>query len=167
MEELGAVEELLVRGERIVIPEEPWSRQYADHWGPTQDGLHIQAVIDDPTRHPEAAVVKGTSADDYIWTSTEILSRPRTGGNFELDQDDFQLYQDGIKTETKATGGNETGCRTGSDFEGGQDDSQLYQDGDKNNRTGGDFELYQDGSQRYQDEITTDLKFGQDEFQLH
>ena len=25
-------------------PEEPWSRVFADHWGPTQDGLHILVV---------------------------------------------------------------------------------------------------------------------------
>ena len=118
-EELGVVEELLSRGERIVIPEEPWSRRYADHWGPTQDGLHIQVVLNGPTRKPEAAVNKGTRADDDIWTSAEIFSRPRTGGNFELDQDDFQLYQDGIKTKTKATGWNETDGRTGGDFGGG------------------------------------------------
>ena len=148
-EELGVVEELLGRGERIVIPEEPWSRQYADHRGPTQDGLHIQGGNDD------------------IRAYAEILSRPRTGGDFELDQDDFQPYQDGIKTKTKATGGNETDGRTGGDFEGGQGNSQLYQDGDKNNRTGGDFELYQDGFQCYQDKITTDLEGGQDDFQLH
>ena len=74
---------------------------------------HIQVVIDGPTRYPEAAVVKGTSADNNIRTSAKIFSRPRTSGDFELDQDDFQLYQGGIKTEIMATGGNETDTRTG------------------------------------------------------
>ena len=40
--------------------EEPWSRLYADHWGPTQDGLHILIVIDGLTRYPEVVVVKST-----------------------------------------------------------------------------------------------------------
>ena len=119
------MEELLGRGERIVIPEVPLSWQYKYHRGPTQDGLHIQVVIDGPTRYPEAAVFKGNSADDAIRAYAEILSRPRTAGDLELDQDNFQPYQDGIKTETKATGGNETDSRTGGDFKGGQDDSQL------------------------------------------
>ena len=47
-------------------PEEPWSRLYADHWGPTQDGHCILVVIDGLTRYPEVAVVKGTSAEDNI-----------------------------------------------------------------------------------------------------
>ena len=33
-------------------PEEPWASLYADHWGPTQDGLHILVVIDGLTRYP-------------------------------------------------------------------------------------------------------------------
>ena len=33
-------------------PEELWSRLYADHWGPTHDGLHILVVIDGLTRYP-------------------------------------------------------------------------------------------------------------------
>ena len=48
------------------VLEEPWSRLYADHWGPTQDGHHILVVIDSLTRYPEVAVVKGTSAEDNI-----------------------------------------------------------------------------------------------------
>ena len=41
-------------------PEEPWSSLYADHWGPTQDGLHLLVVIDGLTRYPEVAIAKGT-----------------------------------------------------------------------------------------------------------
>jgi hypothetical protein len=48
------------------VLEEPWSRLYADHWGPTKDGHHILVVIDGLTRYPEVAVVKGTSAEDNI-----------------------------------------------------------------------------------------------------
>ena len=73
-----------------------------------------------------------------------------------MGQDDFQLYQDRIKTETKATGGNETDARTGGDFKFSQDDFQMHQDGNKTKRTGEDFELYQDNFQLYQD--------GQDRF---
>ena len=47
-------------------PEELWSRLYADHWGPTQDGHHILVIMDGLTRYPEVAVVKGTSAKDTI-----------------------------------------------------------------------------------------------------
>ena len=57
------------------VPEEPWSRLYADHWGPTKDGLHILLVIDGLTRYPEVAIVKSTSADDNIQAFTEIFSR--------------------------------------------------------------------------------------------
>ena len=34
-------------------PEEPWSRLYADHWGPTQDGHHILVIVDGLTRYPD------------------------------------------------------------------------------------------------------------------
>ena len=43
-------------------------------------------------------------------------------------QDDFQLYQDKIKTETKATGRIETNGRTGGNFKFGQDTFRLNQD---------------------------------------
>ena len=56
-------------------PEEPWSRLYADHWGPTQDGHCILVVIDGLTRYPEVAVVKGTSAEDNIQAFSEVFSR--------------------------------------------------------------------------------------------
>ena len=56
-------------------PEEPWSSLYADHWVPTQDGLHILVVIDGLTKYPEVAVVKGTGADDNIWAFSDIFSR--------------------------------------------------------------------------------------------
>ena len=47
-------------------PEEPRSYLYADHWGPTQDGLHNLVVIDDRTRYHEEAIVKGKGADGNI-----------------------------------------------------------------------------------------------------
>ena len=56
-------------------PDEPWSWLYADHWGPTQDGLHILVVIDSLTRYPEVVVVKGTSTDDNFQAFTEIFRR--------------------------------------------------------------------------------------------
>ena len=37
--------------------EEPGPNLYADHRGPTQDGLHITDVINGLTRHPEEAIV--------------------------------------------------------------------------------------------------------------
>ena len=55
--------------------EEPWSSLYADHWGPTQDGLHLLVVIDALTRYPEVAIVKGTGADDNIQAFSDIFSR--------------------------------------------------------------------------------------------
>ena len=54
------------------VLEEPLSRQYTDHWGPTQDGQHIRAVINGLTRYPKVVVVKGTSADNNIKAFSEI-----------------------------------------------------------------------------------------------
>ena len=56
-------------------PEEPWSRLYTDHWGPTQDSNHILVIIDGLTRYPEVLVVKGTSAEDNIQAFSEVFSR--------------------------------------------------------------------------------------------
>ena len=56
-------------------PEQQWSRLYADHWGPTQDGWHILVVFDGLTRYPKVVVVKSTSADDNIKAFAEIFSR--------------------------------------------------------------------------------------------
>ena len=56
-------------------PEEPWSRLYADHWGPTRDGKHILVIIDGLTRYPEAIVVRGTSAEANIHAFAEVFSR--------------------------------------------------------------------------------------------
>ena len=55
--------------------EEPWSRLYADHWGPTQDGHNILVIVDGLTRYPKMAVVKGTSAEDNIQAFSEVFSR--------------------------------------------------------------------------------------------
>ena len=56
-------------------PEELWSRLYADHWGPTQDGHHILVIIDGLTRYPKVSVVKGMSAEDNIQAFSEVFSR--------------------------------------------------------------------------------------------
>ena len=56
-------------------PEELWSRLYADHWGPTQDGHHILVIIDGLTRYPEVSVVKGMGAEDNIQAFSEVFSR--------------------------------------------------------------------------------------------
>ena len=55
-------------------PEEARSSLYADHWGPTRDGLHILVVIDGLTRYPKVAIIKGTSADDNIQAFAENFS---------------------------------------------------------------------------------------------
>ena len=39
---------------------------YADHWGPTQDGLRIQVIIDGLTRYPEEGIIRGAGADGNI-----------------------------------------------------------------------------------------------------
>ena len=57
-------------------PEEPWSRLYADYWGPTQDGQHILVIIDGLTRYPEVMVVRSTSVEDNIHAFSEVFSRP-------------------------------------------------------------------------------------------
>ena len=59
----------------LKAPEEPWSRLYTDHWGPTQDSNHILVIIDSLTRYPEVLVVKGTSAEDNIQAVSEVFSR--------------------------------------------------------------------------------------------
>ena len=56
-------------------PEEPWSRLYLDHWGPTQDGHHILVIVDGLTRYPEVAMVRGTSAEDNIQAFSDVFSR--------------------------------------------------------------------------------------------
>ena len=56
-------------------PEEPWSRLYADHWGPTKDGHHILDIVDGLARYPEVAVVKGTSAEHNIQGFFKVFSR--------------------------------------------------------------------------------------------
>ena len=56
-------------------PEEPWSRMYTDHWGPTQDRHHSLVDNDDHTRHTEEAEVKGTRAEDDIQAFPEVFSR--------------------------------------------------------------------------------------------
>ena len=56
-------------------PEEPWSRLYAHHWGPKQDGYHILVIIDGLTRYPEVSVVKNTSAKNTIQAFSKVLSR--------------------------------------------------------------------------------------------
>ena len=56
-------------------PVQPWQNLAADHWGPTGDGMHILVVIDETTKYPEVAVVKGTSAEANIEAFDNIFAR--------------------------------------------------------------------------------------------
>ena len=58
-----------------IPPAKPWENLAADHWGPTGDGLHLLAVIDETTKYPEVAIVKGTSAEANIEAFDNIFSR--------------------------------------------------------------------------------------------
>ena len=58
-----------------MLPKEPWSTLYTDHWGPTRDNKHILVVIDATTKYPEAVQVKGTSAENNIQAFSDIFSR--------------------------------------------------------------------------------------------
>ena len=57
-----------------ISPAKPWENLAADHWGPTGDGLHLLAVIDETTKYPEVAIVKGTSAEANIEAFDNIFS---------------------------------------------------------------------------------------------
>ena len=56
-------------------PTLPWEKLSADHWGPMPDGKHLLVVIDELSRYPEVAIVRGTSADANIPALDEIFSR--------------------------------------------------------------------------------------------
>lgn len=56
-------------------PSRPWEKLSADHWGPLPDGKHLLVVIDDLSRYPEVAVVKGTSAHANIPALDDIFAR--------------------------------------------------------------------------------------------
>ena len=58
-----------------IAPDEPWTKLYCDHWGPTRNGNHILVIIDGLSRYPEVIVVDGTSAEDNIKAFTEVFSR--------------------------------------------------------------------------------------------
>ena len=51
--------------------EDPWHDLYADHRGPTQDGLHALDIIDSLTRYPKEAIVKGKGPGDYTASHAE------------------------------------------------------------------------------------------------
>ena len=58
-----------------VPPDELWQKLSADHWGPTADGYYLLVVIDELSRYPEVAVVKGTGAEQNIEAFESIFSR--------------------------------------------------------------------------------------------
>ena len=114
-------------------PEELWSRLYAEHWGPTQNGQHTLVVIN-------------------------RLTGPRTGGDFKLYQDDSQPYQDGIGdfhwAKNKATGSDIGNLYKAKTKATGGDYKDQYQDGIGDVRGTGD-NLQQDvnkgGTRIYQE----------------
>ena len=56
-------------------PARPWEKLSADHWGPLPDGKHLLVLVDELSRYPEVAVVKGTSADANIPALDDIFAR--------------------------------------------------------------------------------------------
>ena len=58
-----------------LAPEELWCNLAADHWGPTADGKYLLVVIDELSRYPEVAVVKGTGAEDNVEAFDNIFAR--------------------------------------------------------------------------------------------
>ena len=44
-------------------PDELWKNLAADHCGPTTDGYFLLVVIDELSRYPEVAIVRGTGAE--------------------------------------------------------------------------------------------------------
>ena len=56
-------------------PEKLWQKLSADHWGPTADGTYLLVVIDELSRYPEVAVVKGTGAEHNIQAFDDIFTR--------------------------------------------------------------------------------------------
>lgn len=58
-----------------IPPTQAWKNLAADHWGPTGDGMHLLLVIDETTKYPEVAVVKGTSAEANIEAFGSIFTR--------------------------------------------------------------------------------------------
>ena len=86
-------------------PEELWSRLYADHCGPTQDGQHILVVTNGLTRYPKVVVVKGTSADDNIQTFSEISDLPHSQyqSNNQPKDDKNKPWLCGLYVKTRLT----------------------------------------------------------------
>ena len=56
-------------------PSKPWEKLSTDHFGPLPDGKHLLVVIDELSRYPEVAVVKGTSADANIPALDDMFAR--------------------------------------------------------------------------------------------
>lgn len=56
-------------------PTAPWEKLAADHWGPLPDGKYLLVVIDEFSKYPEVAVVKGTSAQANIPALDEMFAR--------------------------------------------------------------------------------------------
>ena len=55
-------------------PTQVWEHVDADHWGPTSDGIHLLVVIDETSKFPEVAVVRGTNAEDNIEAFDNIFA---------------------------------------------------------------------------------------------
>jgi len=55
-------------------PTQAWEHLDADHWGPTGDGIHLLVVIDETSKFPEVAVVRGTSAEANIEAFDNIFA---------------------------------------------------------------------------------------------
>jgi len=67
------------------------SKLSADHWGPTADGYHLLVDIDELSRYPEVAVVKGTGAEQDIFTRHGYCKRLKTdnGPPFNCNENHF------------------------------------------------------------------------------
>jgi len=72
-------------------PDELWRKLSADHWGPTADGYHLLVDIDELSRYPEVAVVKGTGAEQDIFTRHGYRKRLKTdnGPPFNCNENHF------------------------------------------------------------------------------
>ena len=52
-----------------------WEHLDADHWGPTSDACYLLVVIDETTKFPEVAVVRGTGAEANIEAFDSMFAR--------------------------------------------------------------------------------------------
>ena len=57
------------------LPDQPWEKLSADHWGPLPDGKYLLVIVDEFSRYPEVEVVKGTSAEANLPALDSIFAR--------------------------------------------------------------------------------------------